>query len=125
MFRRIAWPDRPYPIFGAASRHNSGIAAAFSHYVSLRHQQAVELIPERPDVMTVGVLLTPRPDGRRLWDTSLAAVRGDRKFGSDVRAALERLWGSHGPRSTLDGDQLETALQAVGAALDAEQAHAT
>jgi hypothetical protein len=34
---------------------------SFTSYVSLRHQQMLELIPERTEVMTVGVLLRPGP----------------------------------------------------------------
>jgi hypothetical protein len=95
-FRRMIWPDRPYLIFGAASRHDQLIADSFSAYVTLRHQQMLERIPERQDVMTVGVLLTRRTDGLRPWDTSMAATLGDQHFEPDLRAALERLWGMLG-----------------------------
>jgi hypothetical protein len=119
-FRRMIWPDRPYVIFGAATRHNELVADSFSAYVSLRHQQMLELIPERQDVMTVGVLLTPRTDGLRPWDTSMAATRGDQHFEPDLRAALERLWGPLGSDMTHAEDDVDEILDEVQAALEAE-----
>ncbi|MBA3877789.1 MAG: hypothetical protein C0498_12860 [Anaerolinea sp.] len=119
-FRRMIWPDRPYLIFGAASRHDQVIANAFSAYVTLRHQQMLELIPERTDVMTVGVLLTPREDGLRPWDTSMVATRGDQHFEPDLRTALERLWGALGSDVTQSLDEVDEILDDVGSALEAE-----
>lgn len=123
--RRMIWPDRPYLIFGAATRHNELVADAFSAYVSLRHQQMLELIPERTDVMTVGVLLTPRADGLRPWDTSMAATRGDQHFEPDLRAALERLWGALGSDTTHAEDEVDEILDQVEAALELEAADRT
>jgi hypothetical protein len=120
-FRRMVWPDRPNLVFGAASRHDAMIEAAFSAYVSLRHQQMLELIPERTDVMTVGVLLTPRSDGLRPWDTSMAATRGDQNLGSELRVELERLWGALGSDTVHDGDDAAEILAAVDEALAAQQ----
>lgn len=120
-FRRMIWPDRPYLIFGAATRHNEAVADSFTSYVSLRHQQMLELIPERPDVMTVGILLTPRTDGLRPWDTSMAATRGDQQFGPELRAALERLWGHSGSDTKHSEDAVDDILAQLDAALEAEQ----
>lgn len=120
-FRRMIWPDRPYLIFGAASRHNEVVGDSFASYVSLRHQQMLELIPERTDVMTVGVLLTPRTDGLRPWDTSMAATRGDQHFEPDLRAALERLWGGLGSDTKHSEGAVDDILDEVAAALEAEQ----
>jgi hypothetical protein len=92
-FRGHIWPDRPYLIFGAAPRHSELIQAAFGRYVSLRHQQHLELMPERAEMLTVGVVLTPRTDGVRPWDTTSISTRGSQEFGEDERPALEHLWG--------------------------------
>jgi hypothetical protein len=116
----MIWPDRPYLIFGAATRYNQLVADSFSAYVSLRHQQMLELIPERTDVMTVGVLLTPRTDGLRPWDTSMAATRGNQHFEADLRAALERLWGALGSSTTHAEDEVDEILDQVEAALERE-----
>lgn len=120
-FRRMIWPDRPYLIFGAATRHNQVVADSFSSYVSLRHQQMLELIPERTDVMTVGVLLTPRTDGLRPWDTSMAATRGDQHFEADLRAALEHLWGRLGSNTKHSEGAVDEIQDEIDAALEAEQ----
>jgi hypothetical protein len=42
--------------------------------------------------LTVGLLLTPRHDGRRPWDTTLSATAGNLGLDPDYRADLERLW---------------------------------
>ena len=91
-FRRHYWTNRPYLIFGAAPRYNDVIAEAFETLVRLRHQEHLELFPERPDLLSVGVLLTPRHDGVRAWDTTAMAVRGPQDFDPLFRRRLEELW---------------------------------
>jgi hypothetical protein len=95
-FRGHIWTDRPYLIFGAAPRHDALIQEAFGKYVSLRHQQHLEAMPERAEMLTVGVVLTPRGDGLRPWDTTAIATQGNQAFEDDERPALERLWGQIG-----------------------------
>lgn len=92
-FRRMDWPERPRLIFGSAPRLNAVIQEAFESLVRLRHQEHTELMPERGHLMTVGILLTPRDDGRRPWDTTLAAVRGEQDIDLMLRSALEELFG--------------------------------
>ena len=95
-FRRVLGSGRPQLIIGTASRHDELIGGAVADYVALRHQQLAEVLPEQLNQLTVGVLLTPRTDGMRPWDTSVCATRGDQGFEPDVRADLERLWGASG-----------------------------
>ena len=97
-FRKMSWPERPHLIFGAASRFSEVIREAFESLVSLRHQQYLELMPERSDLMTVGILLTPRRDGVRPWDTTLAATRGEQALDLPLRSELERFWGPYETR---------------------------
>jgi hypothetical protein len=92
--RRLTNSDRML-IFGTATRHNALVQESFGAYVSLRHQQHSELIPEHRETVTVGVLLTPRFDGSRPWDTTVAATKGDQHLGVEHRDALEHLWGSY------------------------------
>jgi hypothetical protein len=92
-FRRLMFPDRPHLIFGAASRFDAMVQEAFESLVSLRHQQHLEVLPERKDVRTVGILLTPRRDGRRPWDTTLAATDVEQGLEGDLRTSLEKMWG--------------------------------
>lgn len=95
-FRNIPWRGRPYVLFGAATRFSAAVQGVFGDYVSLRHQQLLELMPERAEMLSVGVLLTPRHDGYRPWDTTMAATRGDQGFDPKAREALELLWGPFG-----------------------------
>ena len=95
-FRSHIWPDRPYLLFGAAPRHSELIQQAFGTYVRLRHQQHLEILPERAGMLTVGVVLTPRGDGSRPWDTTVVATKTDQRLDDDERAALEGLWGRLG-----------------------------
>ena len=45
---------------------------------------------------TVGVLLTPRTDGVRPWDTTMMAVSGDLNLTSSDLARYRQLWASDG-----------------------------
>ncbi len=64
-FRRMTWPGPPVPHLRRRHWDDQLVQDAFSAYVMLRHQQLIELIPQLGDVMTAGVLLTPRSDGLR------------------------------------------------------------
>lgn len=97
-FRVHSWPDRPLLLFAAASRHEPLVQTAFSAWVSLRHQEFIELIPERSDIITVGVLLTPRRDGSRPWDITMVSTRGDQEITPEDRALFESTWGKLGER---------------------------
>jgi hypothetical protein len=61
-------------------------------YVALRHQEILELLGADGNFFSVGVLLTPREDGRRWWDTTMVATRGDLQLDYEYRKAAERLW---------------------------------
>lgn len=101
-FRGHIWPDRPYLIFGVTGRHSAEIQRVFGLYVRLRHQQQAEVMPERVDMPTVGVLLTIRRDGRPPFDTTVVATRGDQEIAHEDRVLLERLWGGLGESIVLD-----------------------
>ncbi|RAO29973.1 hypothetical protein PSN13_05172 [Micromonospora saelicesensis] len=104
-FRIVNGNDRVNLIFAAVSRHDEMAQALFGSYISLRHQQLLEAIPEQADALTVGVLLTPRRDDTRPWDTTMVATRGDQGFDPPYRADLEAIWGQPGallsPRNKL------------------------
>ncbi len=92
-FRNHFWPERPYLLFGAA---NKLVQEGFNAFLVLRHQQQLDLMPERAGMLTVGVLLTPRRDGLRPWDTTAAATRGHQQIEKGDRTELEALWGKLG-----------------------------
>ena len=78
--------------FGACSRpHDAEIQEAFGCWVQLRHHDLVEITADH-ETITVGVLLTPRLDGRRQWDTTVCTVSGQIQFESQELRALRKLW---------------------------------
>jgi hypothetical protein len=96
-FRGMPFTGRPYVLIGVASRpHDEAIGFHFHWFVALRHQQLLERIPERVDVPSVGVLLTPRGDRSRPWDTTCVFTTGLIDFDPEERAQLEELWGPFG-----------------------------
>jgi hypothetical protein len=97
-FRNFFGNERPYLIFAAAPRYATWVQEAFSWLVSFRHQEHIEVMPERSGLMTVGILLTPRTDQFGPWDTTVIAVHGDQQLTPEDRAVLEQLWGKLGER---------------------------
>jgi hypothetical protein len=63
--------------FSVASRFDELVQATFSAWVQLRHHDLQAQTGEIEESITVAVLLTPRPDGGRRWDTTMVAVHGD------------------------------------------------
>lgn len=63
--------------FSVASRFDELVHTTFSAWVQLRHQNLQTQTGEIEQSITVAVLLTPRPDGGRRWDTTMFAVQGD------------------------------------------------
>ena len=96
--KTIDLPGRPTIILAANNQHDALTREAFGTYVRLRHQQLAELDSSDLEMMTVGVMITPRPDDHRPWDTSMVATRGDQGFSVEERGSLERLWGLPGHR---------------------------
>jgi hypothetical protein len=126
-FRNISFLGRPYLLFGAASQpYDTELGGFFHQYVTLRHTQHLELEPERADTISVGILLTPRRDGLRRWDTTMVATRGDLLYGPKARRALELLWGPLGTTQfgTPDWDAVAVAYQEAAAEEDAASATA-
>ncbi len=95
-FRSLIGDDRPYLIFAAATRHDAVVQEAFGWLISLRHEQHLELVPERKSLMTVGILLTPRQDRSRPWDTTMVATQQRDRLSSEDRARAEGFWGKFG-----------------------------
>lgn len=79
--------------FGACSRPiDEHLQEAFSRWVQLRHHDVLEVTKDVQGLTTVGVLLTPRTDGRRPWDTTMTAVSGELAFSREDLKALRELW---------------------------------
>lgn len=100
--RRYVRRNAPHLVFATASHHTAQVQEAFGWLVRLRHQHLIEALPEMRDVLTAGILLTPRRDGRRPWDTSLYATFGVQNFNLEDRKALESLWPYQADDRALD-----------------------
>jgi hypothetical protein len=96
-FRRMVQDDgRLQLAFGACNQFTRAHQEAFRQWATLRHHELTEAeISDDPsNLKTVAVLLTPRHDGGRPWDTSVIAIEGDLALdGSDV-IALRTLWAN-------------------------------
>jgi hypothetical protein len=77
--------------FGAWSRLDQH---AFSGWVQLRHHELQTVTGKWKEQITVAVLLTPRHDGRRPWDTTMIAIVGDLGLTDDELSALRHAFNS-------------------------------
>lgn len=80
--------------FGACSAFSPEHQAAFNAWVQLRHYEVQQVIDDGAGLTTVGVLLTPRPDGQRPWDTTLAAVSGDLQLTPEELSLYREVWST-------------------------------
>jgi hypothetical protein len=79
--------------FGACSRpYSDEIAHGFRLWLQLRHHDVLAITKDVERLTSVAVVLTPRTDGRRPWDTSVAAVSGPEEFEPEVLAKLRELF---------------------------------
>lgn len=79
--------------YGACNKPlNEETQGAFQLWVRLRHHEVVSVTGDFENLTTVGVLLTPRNDGRRPWETTLAAVSGDMGYSRSDVESLRELW---------------------------------
>jgi hypothetical protein len=79
--------------FGACSEPwSEDIQGLFSLWLQLRHYDVLSATQDAGELTSVAVLLTPRTDGRRPWDTTVAAVSGDVSFSAAHLEKLRTLW---------------------------------
>jgi hypothetical protein len=79
--------------FGVCSAFTEHTQPAFSSWLLLRHHERQDF-KEHVDAVSVGVLLTPRADGLREWDTTMAAVTGDPELTEDELEQYRELWNA-------------------------------
>jgi hypothetical protein len=79
--------------FGACSRpHSEEVQGMFGLWAQLRHYDVLQVTGDVDGLTTVAVLLTPREDGQRPWDTTMVSVSGDVKFSAEELAELREWW---------------------------------
>lgn len=110
--RRYLGADTPQLIFATASYFSANVQTAFGLLVRLRHQQLIEVHPHMRDDASIGILLTPRRDGLRAWDTTLCATFGEQGFTPQDRTDLEHLW-PHPPSEDLTAAGVNESQAAV------------
>lgn len=91
--RRISGGNSTQLCFGVCSQFSQEIQWAFGVWLELRHHEFTERIGDR-DPVSIGVLLTPRLDGRRPWDTSMSVIRGKNPLTPEELAGYRELWKS-------------------------------
>jgi hypothetical protein len=87
----LAGPDRDQLGFAVCSISNEAIRNAFSTWLYLRHHERGERTQVRT-LTSIGVLLTPRTDGRRDWDTTMCAVNGELELTEEEVTQYRMLW---------------------------------
>lgn len=85
-------PPEPQLGFGACSRFSELHMEAFRQWVTLRHHEFGADLGTYEGVATVGVLLTPRHDGLRPWDTTMVRAEGDFELTDEELRGLEDVW---------------------------------
>ena len=78
--------------FCVCSQGTESHRQAFASWVQLRHHELRELLQD--DFTTVAILLTPRTDGRRPWDTTMVATSGDLQLDPETVADLSAVWNN-------------------------------
>ncbi|MGA5169608.1 MULTISPECIES: hypothetical protein [Streptomyces] len=89
-------------IVGAASRFDDDIRAAFTAFVQLRHHEVTSRTGRADGSSTLGILLTPRHDGLRPWDTTTVRVHGDLNLSEEDLRIYSKLWN----RAAEDGSAI-------------------
>ncbi|MGI5155867.1 hypothetical protein [Microbispora sp. CA-102843] len=77
--------------FGVCSTLTETTREAFRSWLLLRHHER-GLRENLPELTSIGVLLTPRSDGYRDWDTTMVAVQGDPEVTEEELQQYHEVW---------------------------------
>jgi hypothetical protein len=91
--RFVGGLERVHLAFGVCSQFSEMHRGHFGLWVQLRHYEHCEVRGDT-DVTTIGVLLTPRQDGVRAFDTTMFAVRDELTFTDEELEALRQAWST-------------------------------
>jgi hypothetical protein len=78
--------------FGVGSALSPLHQDVFQTWVLWRHYQLQERVGHNEQLRTIGVLLTPRHDGQREWDTTMSAFSGILELDEDEIEQYRGLW---------------------------------
>lgn len=90
----IAGPDQDQLGFAVCSALTDHTRAAFSAWLQLRHHERGE-DADLGSLTSVGVLLTPRADGYREWDTTVQVISGDPDLSDADLRVYQGLWNAN------------------------------
>jgi len=93
-FRNYLYYGRVHLIIGVTNQNRDEVREAFGYLVRLRHVERGERSAAQAELITAGVLLQPRPDGRRPWDTTAGMVEGVATLDPEERAIAVKIWSS-------------------------------
>jgi hypothetical protein len=82
--------------FGACSEYSEFVLAAFRAWLVLRHHQLQQVTGKVAELTSTGVLLTPRHDGKRTWDTTVITAVGELEYTHEELRGFESVWGKPG-----------------------------
>ncbi|MEV8628583.1 hypothetical protein [Streptomyces sp. NPDC051079] len=90
----IAGPDQDQLGFAVCSTLTDRTRAAFSAWLQLRHHERGE-DADLGSLTSLGVLLTPRADGYREWDTTVQVISGDPELSDADLRVYQDLWNAN------------------------------
>jgi hypothetical protein len=79
-------------MFGACSRYDRIIHQRFEEWVVLRHVEFANDLGTPEELTSVGILLTPRHDDVRPWDTTMIRASGEFDLTPQELAEMRMLW---------------------------------
>ncbi|MEU1861796.1 hypothetical protein [Streptomyces gardneri] len=92
-FRRMVHEDGTRQlIVGATTDFDTAARTAFAAFVQLRHHEVTSRTAHAEEFSTLGILLTPRHDGLRPWDTNTIRVHGHLDLPDDQLRLYQEAW---------------------------------
>jgi hypothetical protein len=109
-FRIYQFPSpAPQLGFGVCSRLDEATRAGFRAWLLLRHHERGVHGGDLDNLMSVGVLLTPRHDGYRDWDTTTFGITGDPELADGELQQYRELWNRTPEVGSADAGNSEVA----------------
>lgn len=94
--RLLSDESSPTPVqlaYGACSHPwDDFVRDTFGWWVQLRHHELGEALGSNDALTTIGVVLTPRYDGVRPWDTSMVSAAGDLQLDQETTEIYRKFW---------------------------------